>query len=153
MLAEAVLQHLRFHDAVFLGNADPGAKVPDRFRCVAPAAHSRQRRHAGIVPAAHVPLLHQPGELALAQDGLGDVEASELDLLGAVDSQVLQVPVVEGAMILEFQGADGMSHPFDGVGLAVGEVIGGIDAPLVTGARMGGMEDPVHDRISKIQVS
>ncbi len=76
--------------AVGLTDADVGAEVADRFRRVAAAAHAAERGHARIVPAAHVAVLDQSEQLALAHHGVGEVEAIELDLLRVVDAEVVR---------------------------------------------------------------
>ena len=106
----------------------------------------------GIVPAGYMAFRHQFDQLALAQDGMAEVEAGELDLLGVIDIQGVQQPVVEGAVVLELQGAYGMGDALYGVGLAVGKVVGGIDAPLVAGAVVGDLEDAVDDRVAHVEV-
>ena len=55
-------------------------------------------------------------------------------------------------MNLELEAAQGVRDPFDGVGLPVGVVVHRVDAPLVAGSRMLGVQDPVHRRVSKIHV-
>ena len=56
------------------------------------------------------------------------------------------IPVVERPVIFEFERADGVRDAFDGIGLAVREVVHRIDGPLVAGAMMLGVEDAVHHR-------
>ena len=91
-------------------------------------------------------------QLALAEQGVGEVEAVEFDLLRREDAELLDVPVVEGPVVFEFEGADGVGDAFDGIGLAVRVVVHGIDAPLVAGAVMLGVEDAVHDRVAHVEV-
>jgi hypothetical protein len=53
---------------------------------------------------------------------------------------------------LEFERAERVRDALDGVGLAVREVVHRVDAPLVAGARMLGVEDPVHRRVAQVDV-
>ena len=46
-----------------------------------------------------------------------------------------------------------MCDVFDGIGLSVSVVIGGIDTPFVAGAVMFGMTNSVHDRVTEEHVS
>ena len=46
-----------------------------------------------------------------------------------------------------------MGDTFDGVGLAVGEIIGGIEAPGIAGARMRAAQDAVQHRIAQIDIA
>ena len=52
-------------------------------------------------------------------------------------------------MHIEFERTDGMGDVFDGVALAVSEVVHRIDAPLVSGTVMRGMLDTVKKRIAE----
>ena len=45
-----------------------------------------------------------------------------------------------------------MGDAFNGIRLTVGEVIVGVDAPLVTGLVVMGMTDAVHDRVAQVHV-
>src|SRR5208283_1506055 len=89
VLANEVLQHLQFDDAIGFGSANCGAEVADRLGRIAAPPNAGERRHAGIVPAAHVALLHQLQQPALAQQRIGQVEPVELDLLRREDAQLL----------------------------------------------------------------
>ena len=66
--------------------------------------------------------------------------------------QVLDEPVVERPVGLELQGADRVRDALDRVGLPVGEVVGGVDAPGVAGARVLGVEDAVEHRVAQVDV-
>src|SRR5262249_24524194 len=91
--------------AIGLGNADRAHEIADRLRSVPPAADAGQRRHARIVPAADVLLLHKLQQLALAQQRISEVEAIKFDLLRRKYSQLADKPVVERAMVLKLQRA------------------------------------------------
>ena len=66
--------------------------------------------------------------------------------------QVLDQPVVERPVVLELERADGVGDALDGVRLAMGEVVQRIDAPLVAGPRVGGVQDPVEHRVAQVDV-
>ena len=83
---------------------------------------------------------------------MGQVEAGELNLLRAVDAELLQKPVIQRAVSLEFQSADGMGDALDGVGLPVGEIVHRIDLPGVAGAVVAGFEDAVEHRVAQVEV-
>ena len=55
-------------------------------------------------------------------------------------------------MVLELERADGVRDALDGVGLPVREVVGGVDAPGVAGARVLRVQDPVQDRVAQVDV-
>ena len=69
-----------------------------------------------------------------------------------VNPQRFDVPIVQRAMVFKFQRADRMRDAFEGVALAVGEIVGRINAPGVTRAMMMGMADPIHGRIAEVHV-
>ena len=152
VLPETVFQEGDVHGALPFGHADPFAEVPDRFRGVAAPSNTRQGRHPRVVPSGHVSALHQFQEHPLAHHRVGEVEAGELDLARREDPQVLDKPVVKRPVVLELQGAQGVGDPLDGVRLTVGEVIGGIDAPPVSGPVMGGLQYSIDHRVPQVQI-
>ena len=97
-------------------------------------------------------ILHEGEQLALAEQGVGEVQAVELDLLRMIDAEGLDVPIVERAVIFEFQRADGVGDAFDGIALPVRVVVHRVDAPLVAGAVMLGVQDAVHDGVAQVEV-
>jgi hypothetical protein len=98
-------------------------------------------------------LIDQLLELALAGDGVVQVQAAEFVLTRVRrHRQAVEEPFVQRAMAFELQGADGVGNAFDGVRLTVGEVIVGVDAPLVTGLVVMGVADAVHDRVAQVHV-
>ncbi len=150
VLAQAVLEQGHVHHVVGLGDADALAEVADGLGGVAPAADAAEGRQARIVPAGDDPFGHELDELALAEDGVGKVEAGELDLSRmARDGQVVEHPVVKRPVVLELQRADGVRHPFQGVRDAMGVVVHRVDAPGVARAVVGDVLDAVEDRVAQ----
>ncbi len=96
--------------------------------------------------------LYKLQELTFAHDRVGDVEAGKFNLLGAVEIELGEDPVVEGAVDFEFEGAEGVGDAFDGVFDAVGEVVHGIDAVGITGVVVGGVFDAVDGGIAEVEV-
>ena len=153
ILADGEFQHADIHHAASAVHTDHVAEVADRRRRIAAATEARQRRHPWIVPATHVLLVDQLLELALAGDGVVQVETGEFVLARfGRHRQVVQEPFVERTMVLELQGADRVCDALDGVRLAMGEVIAGVDAPLVAGLVMMGVTDAVQDRVAQVHV-
>ena len=66
---------------------------------------------------------------------------------------MLDEPVVQGPMVLEFKRAEGMGDVLDGVGLAVGKVIAWINAPGRARARMARVQNAIEHRVAQIDVS
>ena len=90
--------------------------------------------------------------IALAQHGVGQSKRAELDLLRAVDAQLVAEPLVQRPMILVVQVAQRVGDALDRVALPVRPVVHRIDAPLVAGAVMLGVQDAVHDRVAHVEV-
>ena len=70
-----------------------------------------------------------------------------------MDPQLFDIPIVERPVVLKLQGADGMRDSLNGVGLAMGPIVGGVNAPLVSCAWMGHMQDAVHNGIPHVQIA
>ena len=130
----------------------------NRFRRVAAAAHAHQGRHARVVPAVDDVLFHQLAQLALAGDDVGQVQAREFELVRhglleeAAGGQGFQQPVVERAVVLEFQRADRMRDVFQRVRDRVRVVVHRIDAPGVARAVVMRVADAVDGRIAQVHV-
>ncbi len=152
VLAQAVLEKLDVHHAVGLGDADALGEVADGLRRVAAPPQPGESRHTRVVPAAHVALVDQAQQTALAHHRIGQVEAGELDLLRVVDAQRIQEPVIQRAVILEFQRADRVSDALNRVRLPVRPVVHRVDAPGVAGARVLGVQDAVEHGIAQVEV-
>ena len=154
VLPEAVLQEAVLHHVGGLGDADALTEVPDGAGGVAPAAQAAEGGHPGIVPAGDSPLLHQPAELALAHDGVVDAETGELDLPGMGGQvAVLDDPVIEGPVGLKLQRAEGVGDALQRILDGVGEVIHGVDAPLVPLAVVVHIVDAVEDGVPHVEVA
>src|SRR5204863_4956747 len=84
---------------------------------------------------------------------ISQVKAGEFDLLWMpIDFQFVEDPIVERAMILEFERADRLSDLLYRIGDAMGEIVHRIDAPFITRSVMGSVYNPVDDRIAHIEV-
>ena len=102
----------------------------DRLGRHAPAAQPGDGRHPGIVPSRHVPVVHQPEQLPLAQDGVVELEPGELGLLRRpLESRLAHQPVVDVAVVLELERAERVGDALDRVGQPVGEVVQRVEAP------------------------
>ena len=62
-------------------------------------------------------------------------------------SEFYFLPEVAATTALELLGAERMRDVLDGVAKTVSVVVGGVDAPLVARAVMGGVLDAVRDRV------
>ena len=149
-----MLQKAPLHGVVVLGDADSLAEIADGGGGVAPSAEGGKGGHSGIVPAGDNAFLHQSSELALAEYRVVNAQTGKFDLsrLGG-SGDVVDDPVVERAVILIFQRAEGVGDVFDRVADGMGEVVHRIDAPLVAGAVMSHMLDAVDDRVAHIPVA
>ena len=153
-LAHRKIEHRDVDHAVGLGDADALDEIADRLRRHAAPAQAGQRRHARIVPALDMAAAHQLGQHALRQHRVGEVEPRELVLpRPRRHRQIVEEPVVERPVILEFERADRMRDAFDRVRLAVREVVARIDGPGRAGARMARVQDAVEHGIAQVDVA
>ena len=138
---------------VGFGDARAFAEVADGGSGHAAVSQPRQGRHAGVVPAVHGALLDELFQVPLAHDEVGDVEAGKFDLprLGR-KPQIDAHPIIEGAVIFEFEGAEGVRHALQIVADGMRVVVHGIDAPLIARAVMGNVQDAVDDGVAQVEV-
>ncbi len=61
---------------------------------------------------------------------------------------MIQDPVVQLAVVVELQSAQGVCDPLDGIGETVCEVVEWIDTPVPTGTVMVRMSNPVEHGIT-----
>ena len=128
MLADAEFQHADIDDAVGFGDADALDEFADRRRRHAAPSQAGDGGHARIVPAADMAAAHQFGQHALRQHRVSQIEPGEFVLMRLRrHRQLVEEPVVERPVILEFQRANRMRDALDGIGLAVGEIVARID--------------------------
>ena len=153
VVADGVFQQGNFDDVLPLGNPDHLAEPAYGLRRIAAPAKTGQSRHPGVVPAAHMTLVHELGELALAHHRMAQVQPCELDLLGVVYVQGVEEPVVEGPMVLVLHCADRVGDTLHGVGLPVREVVHWVDHPLIAGAVMRRLQDPVEDGVPHVDIA
>ena len=154
VLPETVLQEAVLHGAGCLGHADALAEISDGGRGVAPSAEAAEGGHPGIVPAGDPAALHQRPELALAHDGMVDAQAGKFDLPGLTRQvAVLYHPVVQGTVGLKLQGAEAVGDALQGVLNGVGEIVHGVDAPLVPLAVVVHVVDAVDHGVPHVEVA
>ena len=158
VLACGRLEHGVVVERVEARVADHVHKLADRLRTVAAAAESAERRHARVVPAVHASLLHECQQLALRHHRVGQFQAVELELPGAVVVQVMSFlqlvdeVVVERAVGHKFKGADRVRHPLEEVTLAVCEVVHWVHLPLAARAVVLLVDNAVDDGVAEVHV-
>jgi len=69
------------------------------------------------------------------------------------DAERVEIPVVERAVVLVLERADGVRHALDRIGLAVRPVVHRVDAPRIARALVRRLADPVHDRVPQVDVA
>ena len=154
ILPQAVLQKGELHGGGGLAHAVALGEVPDGPGGIAPTAQTAQGGHPGVVPAGDLALLHELAQLALGHDGVVDAQPGKLDLPGLGGHRAVgDNPVVEGPVILELQGAQGVGDALQGVLNGVGEVVHGVDAPLVPLPVVVHVVDAVEDRVPHVEVA
>src|SRR5699024_1630717 len=106
LITDAVLQQADVDDAVGLGDAGLLDKLVDGARGVAAAAQAADSGHSRVVPAVHLFGLDQLAQVAFAHDGVGDVQAGKLVLMGLVlKADVVHNPVVQRAVVFKLDRA------------------------------------------------
>src|SRR5690554_7201040 len=158
VLAHTVLQQGNVDHIVAPCHTHAVGKHANAFGGVAPAAQARNGGHTGIVPARNDALLHQFEQLALTHYGVVEVEAGKFDLTGTycrgvfAFQNLVEEPVVKGAVHLKLEGANRMGNLFYKVALTVRKIVHGINAPLVAGPVMVAVDDAVHDGIGHVLI-
>ena len=96
-----------------------------------------------------MPLVHQLEQLPLAHHRVVQVQSRELGLLRRVlESRLTDQPLVDVAIVLELEGAEGVGDPLDGIRQPMGEVVERVDAPGVAAAIVRGVANPKQERIA-----
>jgi len=99
-----------------------------------------------------MPFFHQLQQLTFTHHRIRKIQPSEFDLLWMVDPQRFAKPIVQRAVVLEFQSANGISNAFDRIALPVRKIVRRIDTPLVGSAMVRGTFDAIHNRVAQIYV-
>src|SRR5258706_9547242 len=121
-LFRAVLESREFDPGVGLGDADALGEEAKALGGEAAPARADERGHARVVPARDVFFLDELDELSLGEDGIGEIESRELDLLrqrplqqaralhavvpGPVLGDALVEPFVERPVVPELERAE-----------------------------------------------
>src|SRR6516165_9985092 len=97
---------------------------------------------------------HELGQHPLGENRVGEIEAGELILMRARgDRKIIEQPVIQRSVVLEFERADGMSDVLDGIRLPMREIVARVDAPGGAGARVTGVQDAIEDRIAQVDIA
>src|SRR5579864_5924401 len=158
IVAQRAFEHAHVDPRIDLGHADAVTQQLDALRREAATTDADDGRHARVVPALDMAFGDQLQQLALAGDGIRQVQARKLDLLRqrtgkhAGIGQFIEDPVVERPVILEFERAQRMRDVFERVRNAVRVVVHRIHAPLVAGAIVMRKADPVDHRVAHVEV-
>ena len=81
-LADCMFEHGDIRHAWIFRDADVVGESPERAGCHPAAAQPGNGWQARIVPAVHEAVIHELEELALAHDGVGEIQPRELILVG-----------------------------------------------------------------------
>ena len=153
VLADAEFQQLHLHPVVLLGDADAPAELANGAWADAAPPQPGQGGHARIVPALHRAGFHQLQQQTLAHRRVFQAQPGEFDLRRMdIQAELIQHPVVQGPVILEFQGAKGVGDALQGIADAMREIVGWVDVPSASGALMGRMANAVQHRVAQIHV-
>src|SRR5207237_2313067 len=106
VVAHVVLEGRELRARWFAGDADRLGEIPDRFRRHTATSDAGDGRHPWIIPPADEPVVHEAQQLALAQDGVVQLEARELYLRRRMlESRLADKPIVDLAIVLELERA------------------------------------------------
>ena len=153
LFAYAVFQHAHFDELVFLGNPTALDEITKCSRGISASSHAGDRRQTWVVPSRHDTAFDQYLEFPLAGNCVSEVESREFNLPRPVFGfQLIEKPIVQRSMILEFQRAERVRHVLDRIGHRMREVVHRINAPLVAGVLMLDMPDTVQRGIAQIHI-
>ena len=155
VIAQAVFQRSVFDDAGGLAHTDHLAEIADGAGGIAAAAQTAQGRHTGIVPTGHTALLHQLAQLALGHDGVVDAQTGKFDLAGLMvgNGHIVHHPVVQGAVLLILQRAQGVGNALQRVLNGMGKIIHGENAPLGPLTVVIDKANTVDDGVAHIEIA
>ena len=132
VVADVALESLDWDDGVAGGDANVSHKGIDGLWSEAPPPDGGEGVESRVVPARDDALVDEFVEFSLGEDGVGQVESAVLPLDGLVDLEGIHKPVVGLSGHDKLCCAEGVGDVFKGVAEAVGVVVGGVDAPLVS---------------------
>mmetsp|Transcript_20462 Transcript_20462/g.43897 ORF Transcript_20462/g.43897 Transcript_20462/m.43897 type:complete len:218 (-) Transcript_20462:775-1428(-) len=156
-LPHAILQYPEIDVRVRLGYSHSFAEQPDGRGGHASPAQPRQGGHARVVPPGDVRVLDELDELSFGQDGVFQIQSTELDLPRRTADQPsldypFRHPIVQRTVVLELQCAQRVRDSFHGIGYRVGKIVHRIDAPLVSRGLVRLVLDPVQHGIAEVEV-
>ena len=107
VVADGIFEHFHLHTAVGLVHTDTRREEADALGRVAAPAQPGDGRHARVIPTADEPFFHQLQQLAFAHDRVVEHQPRKLVLVRTrLLEQGVEQPVIDGPVVLEFQGAD-----------------------------------------------
>mmetsp|Transcript_106955 Transcript_106955/g.255250 ORF Transcript_106955/g.255250 Transcript_106955/m.255250 type:complete len:279 (-) Transcript_106955:565-1401(-) len=113
-----------FHHVGGLGHALRKHKVLQALHRHAAAQHTLHGGEAGVIPAIHVAVVHEPRQLPLGEDGVGELGLCKLHHLHFPRAGGFQHPIVHGSSVLVLNGPERVGHALKRVHHGAGEVIG-----------------------------
>jgi len=153
VIANSVFEHGHVDNAIGARRSHHVAESPDGGGRKAPTTHTGYGGHPRIVPAGHYVLIHELFQLAFAGHRITGVESAKLVLpRAALDRQILNKPIIKRAVVLKLQGTDRVRDALDGILLAVGEIVGRIDHPVIAGLVMWHLADAIENRVTQVHI-
>ena len=153
VFSHAELEQSGVYFAVGFRYSHSCAELLDGFRGISPLAHTAQRRHTRIVPTGDETGIDELLEIALRHYRVLDIETGELYLSrGHGEFALLAHPVVQRAVVFEFESAYRMGDSVERVAYRMSEIVHGINAPLVAGAVMVRAQNSVNYRIAHVDI-
>ena len=108
LLADGMLKHAYINKAVSLGDACRADEIEDRLGGVATSAERADGGKSRVIPAVNHIILNEVTEVSLGHYRVGNVETSELSLLGlgVKDTDVVYYPLVERSVVFKLKRAE-----------------------------------------------
>mmetsp|Transcript_15284 Transcript_15284/g.51392 ORF Transcript_15284/g.51392 Transcript_15284/m.51392 type:complete len:436 (-) Transcript_15284:481-1788(-) len=150
--ADEVLEARIVDEILVARDPDVAAEVVDRFARVAAAPQARNRRHARVVPASDSFGDDELRQLALGEDGVGDVEPRHFKDLWPIEVEGVQHPVVRLAPRFKLQSTNRVVDVLERVDDAVRKVVRRVHAPQVADVRVPDVLDAVRDLVEHVVV-
>ena len=149
ILPHAILKQREVDNIIPLGHTHLLGESADRRGSVALATQCANGGHSGVIPTRNHLVFNQLEQFTLTHHRIGKVEPCELILVAGENTELLNEPIVQGAVNIKFEGTNRVCNPLDGVALTVCVVVHGVDTPLVAGAMVLGVENTVEDGVAE----
>ena len=162
VFSDGAFHQFHFIQRVIGGISNLVDELVDALGAVTSSSVSADGGHAGVVPSVHHAFLYQCEQIALAHEGIAQIQLVEL---GLARTEILNVfglathllhpgyeQVVKRTVLHKLKCAEAVCYAFQIVALAMGEVVHGVGVPLVSGTDVGDVQHAVDQRVAEVHV-